>query len=220
MNRLPPSQRLHRNQIPNPLPIDQRRQKIHFLRRIRVLPMAAPPRRPHHLSPMMPAPTQLHLHPPHPRRTCIHEDVIVLVIPMRLRHHKLPSMPLHHKLQLRQIPPILRMIPIPRPPNLRRRISPVRPRQCSRGRMRRVLRVPHFCRVLCGRQPALSLSKGRALDLDGLPSPSHPRLLRIVVRFQNLVIPTKEEPASSFPRPKTQMAQDPPRAMRHFFRRY
>ncbi len=114
MNRQPPCQRPHRNQIPDPFPHNRHRNKIHLRRLIRNLPVARPPRRPHHKPSVMPRRRRLHLHLPHPPRH--HDQVILLVIAIRLGHHKSPARRRHHKLHLRQIPPILGLRPSPRFP--------------------------------------------------------------------------------------------------------
>jgi hypothetical protein len=74
--------------------------------------MARPPRRPHRESPMMHRRTRLHLHSPQPPPH-IHDQVVFLVIAIRLRHHKSANRRRHHKLHLRQVPPILAVPPSP-----------------------------------------------------------------------------------------------------------
>jgi hypothetical protein len=107
MNRQPSRQRPHRNHIPDPLSHNRHRNKIHLRRLVRYLMMAGPPRRPHRKPPMMPRRRRLHLHPPQPTPPRVHDQVILLVVPIRLRHHQSPARHRHHKLHLRQVPPIL-----------------------------------------------------------------------------------------------------------------
>lgn len=112
MNRQPPRQRPHRNHIPDVGPHNRHRQKVHLRRLIRNLPLASPPRRPHRKPPMMRRRARLHLHPPQPAAR-IHNKVIPLVISIRPGDHQSPHRCRHHKLHLRQITAILRVIPNP-----------------------------------------------------------------------------------------------------------
>src|SRR5579864_7859704 len=109
--RQPPSQRSHRNHIPDPFSRNRHHNKIHLRWLVGDLFPARPPRRPHRISPMMSRPRQLHLHPPQQMPTRIHHHVVPLVVTPRLRHHHPPLRRLHREFHLRQIAFVLRMIP-------------------------------------------------------------------------------------------------------------
>jgi hypothetical protein len=155
MNRQPPLQRPHRNHIPDLLLHDHHHQKIHLRRRVRHLPHARPPRRPHRKPSMMRRRRPLHLHSPH-LPSCIHNQVIFLVVPIRLRHHQPPPRGHHHKPHLRQIPSILAVTPSTRFPRSPIPFShwPVSLKSCSV--------YVRTAALGCPPEPALSLPKGAA----------------------------------------------------------
>jgi hypothetical protein len=117
MDRQSPSQRPHRNQIPYPppaqsLPADHHCQKINLRGSVRHMFPRSPPASPHRKPFVMPRPASLHLHPPQPPRS-IHNHVIALIVPKRLRHAKPAPGSIKHELHLSHLPKMLRVISPP-----------------------------------------------------------------------------------------------------------
>ncbi len=117
INRQPPAQSPHRNQIPDPptahpLPLNHHRQKINLLRRVRHMLSRSPPARPHREPVVMRRPASLNLHPPQPPRS-VHNHVIALIIPKRSRHPKPAPRRIQHELHLSHLSHMLRVIPLP-----------------------------------------------------------------------------------------------------------